>query len=350
MLRITKLHENARESMRRVIRYYQSGRLPTPDEILAAESEETPISDAPAPESVAPRRRRQVLALVVSGAVLAGVIAAASVSIYNRVFVIRSEFATITAPKLDVLAAATGRLIVDAPAAGQSVVRDQLLYTIQSPELDSELALLDAQIEAIKGVPAADVVKESNNSSVKFLSAGDTSEGVSARSNEAQLQLIIGQRKALELRREELSDFSACDCTVAWTAENGSWIKKGEPVAVLARTSNEAMRIEALVKLKNIDGLTPGATAYFRDPKSRKLEEAVVERVSLDPERQPRYGFPDWMRQDPTLGSVTLALNSPVSPEWIGLPIEVMFVRPIGLSRGGGSAIASVFGERDKSD
>ncbi|MCB2117476.1 MAG: hypothetical protein KDE00_14575 [Rhodobacteraceae bacterium] len=304
LFRIVRMDPDSRDALKRIIRAYQAGHVPTSEDFVASLNPETRDGasangiGAPAPRSWANRA-----AIAVSGMAILGIAGISAVSLYDRFFVVRSEFAAITAPQLTLLSPAQGQVEVTAGPVGSEVVLDQPLYRIEAPALESEIGMTEARIEALQapaaaGAPGAD-----------------------------QLSLETAQLKALDLRRQGLSQHSACDCTVVWSVENQSWVKEGDQVMILARTGADDLRIEAVVKLAAIDGLEAGQPAGFRAPGSGAFLPAMIERITLDANRQPRYGFPDWIRKEPTVASVILRADAPVEASWIGQPIEVLFNR-----------------------
>jgi len=66
-----------------------------------------------------------------------------------------------------------------------------------------------------------------------------------------------------------------------------------------------------------------GQSAFVKLAGSNSLIPATVENILMDGQSRPRIGFPEWLRKDHSLGSVTFLVEQELDPNAIGLPAEV---------------------------
>ncbi|WP_446914738.1 hypothetical protein, partial [Klebsiella pneumoniae] len=79
------------------------------------------------------------------------------------------------------------------------------------------------------------------------------------------------------------------------------------------------------VHMSDIDNIEPHQLAYIALPNASEPIAARVRTVSLDVERQPRAGFPKWVRQQQNVASVLLVPEEPLPATAVGLPVDVRF-------------------------
>lgn len=302
--RITDMNDDVRDAMKRITRAYQAGHIPKSDDFVTKADPETPIkkakpADVPPNVPKASRRWVNIAALTASAAGMLVVLGLSAASLYSHFFLVHSEFAAITAPQIQFLSPAQGQVSILAGNIGAPTVRDQKLYEIGSTALDGQIAESEARIATLQGQSASD--------------------------RDDDLALETAHLNALKLQREELSVFAPCDCLIAWSVENLNWVNQGDRVMMLARTGPDDLRIEALVKLKDVGKLHVDEPAHFTNPETGELLSAHIERITLDEDRQVRYGFPDWLRHEETVATVLVKPDVGIDANWIGQPIKVVF-------------------------
>jgi hypothetical protein len=378
-----------REALRKIIRSYHAGLVASPAELLEEADEPTfgaASATTAAPQTVADRQRRLWRNGISLGAsalvILASVLYVAS-SLYDHFVYLPAQYATVTAPRIDLRAPEMGQLKSRVDKVGEQVARDAPLFTISADALDAELIETAARIEALADDPAStpavmdtlplqtggtffpaqQITSLSGQNSATILSdltgaaympdtqandmgndadgstgaltgavpdtaATTTTDSAETRSDKAALSLLEGRQRALDLRKASLSAFAPCDCSVRWFQEDGAWVVPGDVVMTLARTSPAVLRIEALVKVSDATKMSAGQSAVITPKNGGKPFEARIERVTLDPESQPRVGFPDRLRKEDTLASVLLTTDQPLSDADIGQPFDVVMRRP----------------------
>lgn len=310
--------EDVRRDLEVVVRSSASGKLE--QALLVAELRDAPTrmkrdtaNDLSEPD---PGRRngtkRHWFGLGVGLAATLIVLATALASIYNSVFVTRSSFATVSAPRLELLAPVQGQVFGLDFQPGDKVSREDVLFQIESPSLEAELILAEAKIEAIQRERRLALTGLAADSQI-----------------EQNVGLAIAEFKALQLRQSELTGYASCDCTVVWRQEPETFVQPGGRVVVLAKSDDESLRVEALVALSETAGLNVGQSAYLRIPNRSDMLPVEIERITLDPLQEPRWGFPDWLRKEPTLASILLKSESELDVDLVGQPLEVMFMHPI---------------------
>jgi len=120
--------------------------------------------------------------------------------------IIESSFASITAPKVDILSPGMGRLDLATGPAGHRVKRDDDLFVVQNAELQAELELARARVTFLEA---------SRNRKSKIINTRDVSaldepqikaiqelgpDEASIELLEDEISLEMGRVKALELR------------------------------------------------------------------------------------------------------------------------------------------------------
>ncbi len=319
----TNVDNGERDALRRYIRAHLSGHVVTVDDVVRRQDMPTSSRGRTsnngrngngrnnnASSNPVVRAVRGFFNLAVTLGVIAIIAFIGAFAIYDRVTVVRSHFAAITAPNVTMISPSAGQLTVSGPVAGHEVQRDDELVRIVSPSLDADLIRARAQARA-------------------------TNSGV-ARANVA----------ALELEAAGNALYAPCDCRVLWAPENGGWVLEGDRLYTLVRTEQGDLRVEALVHVRDVDRLYRGQTAYISWPESDQISEGTIEFIALDGIRQSRAGFPDWLRQDQSLVSVMIVPSDPVDPDLIGHPVNVMVRTELPFL----DRVKSIFATSDRSD
>ena len=325
-----------KDAFRQIIRSYHSGYLPGADELLVKTDPETgrALRDTESPNAV-PNKWLQGLAIVMSTAMLLFISALSVAALYQRFFIVQSDFAAFTAPQLEFKSTARGQVELGSLEVGDMTSRDQVLYQVQVGDLDAEIEYAVAHIEMLQlssgtelKMPPTDPsgstlgriqIETLNNGPVVPVPGGNLS---------AQIRLESARLDALELRRAELTEYAPCDCLVAYSVENGTFVNGGDNVVVLARVGSVDIQVEATVNLKHASEFFVGQMATIENPATGETTPARISRISLDGSQQPRFGFPEWVRHQPTLASIMLAPQTPVSSNMIGLPVTVRIEKP----------------------
>ncbi|AHM03575.1 hypothetical protein roselon_01184 [Roseibacterium elongatum DSM 19469] len=313
----------SREALRRIARSYHAGYVASPSDLLENHDPQT-LSEKE-PEAAADNRRlrlRNVIGMGLSVGVIMGTFAFIGMALYDRFVLIDAQFATITAPEVEMISAEMGQVRTPIATVGQIVERDDPIYSISSAELASAEASLLARVDYL-----SEIGEEMENDPDAFALSPDGVPFASSDEARRALALAQGELRALQLRMAELDGYAPCDCMVSWFQEDGAWVVPGDTVAVLARTDSETLRVEALVHVSEIADVHTGRSAVVTDEATGRSIPAEVERITLDPRQQPRVGFPQWLRQEPTLASVILSVDEPLDPSMIGQPMQVAIHR-----------------------
>jgi len=334
---IRRIARDGAEALRRIIRSYHAGYVASPADLLEDQDPETDglpgTAKGLAPGAVSMRRRLlNLVGFGVSIGVIAGTILFVGLAAYEKFFLISASFATVTAPEVKLISAEMGQVRTEISKLGETVNRDTRLYRVMSANLAADKVALMARIAFLNDVVTAFAALPQGAANAKFMAVSGADQAAtgfdSMESARRVLRLAEGKFRALQLRIASMTAFSPCDCVVAWYQEDGSWVVPGDTVAVLAKASPDLLRIEALVHVTDMDRMYVGESAVVTDTATGNSYEGAVERITLDPRQQPRVGFPDWLRREPTLGSVIVVVDHPLSADDIGKPFEVDIRKP----------------------
>ncbi|WP_111413803.1 alginate biosynthesis protein Alg44 [Billgrantia lactosivorans] len=339
---ITEIEPQHRELLRQIIRSALSGRTPNVEGLLAGEDPQTPRkrqASKPFPPARPPKPMSRYILLFVAIGLLVLVGAATA---YRNFMLIEPNFAAVTAPRIDIRAPGPGILGEHELIAGDRVERDQLLTNVVNSELESDLILAEAALdynnrlienlrEELEG--GSQEVSLANSAQP---ASGDTMtfESVSPEIAQARIDQFETVRDyedsriaALEARQSSNDIYSPCDCLVAWalSSADGVYINESERIMTLIRTDEDDVLVEALVHMEDISRIEPNQQAYVTLANANQPIRARVRNVSLDVERQPRAGFPSWVRQQQNVASVLLVPEEPLPAESVGQPVDVRF-------------------------
>ncbi len=328
---ITDISPREEQALRRVIRAYLNGQIANADDVMRAMDDPTGTGKAPAkPAEVVVRSNWKPRMIAGFASVLCALILTVSlISIYDKYMIIESSFASVTAPKVDILSPGMGRLELAVGQAGDTVSRDDPLFALRAAKIEADLDLSRARLAFLEAsrdrrgliINPRDVsaLDEPQIKAVQSLGP----DAASIELLEDEISLEIGRMKALELRLAALSQFAPCDCVVSWVQEDGAWLIEGDPLMTLAKTGPDHLRVEALIPLKDAKNFTNGQSAFVRLAGTQRLIPATIETILLDGQTRPRIGFPTWLRKDHSLGSVTFVVQEPLPPSTIGVPADV---------------------------
>ncbi|MEA3253038.1 MAG: HlyD family efflux transporter periplasmic adaptor subunit [Pseudomonadota bacterium] len=341
---ITRIARRHRELLRRVIRAHLSGNHASVESLVATEDPQTPRKRQTS--SVAQRKPRErkywgrYMALALAAVLLLAVITATA---YRNFFLIEPDFAAVTAPRIDIRAPGSGILAPHDFQAGDKVQRDQKLVRVKNSQLKTDLILAKASLnynnQLIKNLQARIDSPGANQVYMPSGSSGPSSSAANFESVPAEVARIrINQFEmsrdyqrsridALESRMSANVTYSPCDCLVAWarSSSGGTYINKSERIMTLIKTGQNDVMVEALVHMDDIGRIKPRQTAYIALPNASEPIQAQVRTVSLDVERQPRAGFPNWVRQQQNVASVLLVPEEPLPASAVGVPVDVRF-------------------------
>ena len=261
---------------------------------------------------------------------------------YRNFMLIEPSFAAVTAPRIDVRAPGPGLLGDHELTAGDQVERDQLLTNVINSDLESDLILAEAALDYNNRL--IENLREHLDGGMQEVSlansaqpaSGDTMtfESVSPQIAQARIEQFETVRDyensriaALEARAASNDIYSPCDCLVAWalSSADGVYINESERIMTLIRTAEDDVLVEALVHMDDIHRIEPNQQAYVTLANANQPIRARVRNVALDVERQPRAGFPDWVRQQQNVASVLLIPEEPLPADNVGMPVDVRF-------------------------
>lgn len=339
---IIEIEPQHRELLRQIIRSALSGRSPNIEGLLAGEDAQTPHkrkAAKPLPPARPPKPMGRYILLFVAIGLLVLVGAATA---YRNFMLIEPSFAAVTAPRIDVRAPGPGILGEHELMAGDRVERDQLLTNVVNTDLESDLILAEAALDYNNRL--IENLREHLNGGMQEVSlansaqpgSGDTMtfESVSPEIAQARIEQFETVRDyensriaALEARMASNDIYSPCDCLVAWalSSADGVYINESERIMTLIRTDEDDVLVEALVHMNDISRIEPNQQAYVTPANANQPIRARVRNVALDVERQPRAGFPSWVRQQQNVASVLLVPEEPLPAESVGQPVDVRF-------------------------
>ena len=342
---ITDIDPPHRELLRQVIRSCLTGRQASIESLMEGEDPQTPrkrkAGQTPPQSPSRPPKPRGRYALLFTAIGILAVVAAATA--YRNFMLIEPSFAAVTAPRIDIRAPGPGIVEAHGLQAGDRVERDQKLTSIANSDLDSELILskaalryndqlisnLKEHLQSAGGgrVSIASSARPESGDAMNF----ETVSPEIARARIAQFEtardLESSRITALEARQSSNEIFSPCNCLVAWalSSADGTYVNESERVMTLIRTEKDDILVEALVHMDDIARIEPNQTAYVALPNASAPIRARVRNVALDIERQPRAGFPKWVRQQQNVASVLLVPEEELPAESVGKPVDVRF-------------------------
>ncbi|WP_136254372.1 PilZ domain-containing protein [Onishia niordana] len=344
---ITDIEPAHRELLRRIVRSCLSGRQVSVEGLLGGEDPQTPrkrgrTAAATSAQSASHRPRpfaRYALLFLAFGVLLLVVAATA----YRNFMLIEPSFAAVTAPRIEIRAPGPGIVQEHGFEAGDRVERDQRLTKVMNHDLQSNLILAEAAqrynsqlIGNLKeNLQAAGSGPVSLANSAKPVSGESVSyDTVSPEVARARIEQFVTARDfqrsriaALESREAKNTIYSSCNCLVAWalSSADGTYINESERIMTLIRTGDDDILVEALVHMSDIDRIEPSQRAFIALPDASEPIHARVRSVALDIERQPRAGFPSWVRQQQNVASVLLVPENPLPADRVGTPVDVRF-------------------------
>ncbi|MBW6389616.1 HlyD family efflux transporter periplasmic adaptor subunit [Billgrantia antri] len=339
---ITEIEPQHRELLRQIIRSALSGRTPNVEGLIGGEDPQTPRkrqAARPTPPSRPPKPMGRYILLFAAIGLLVLVGAATA---YRNFMLIEPSFAAVTAPRIDIRAPGPGILGEHELTAGEQVERDQLLTKVINSELESDLILAEAALdynnrlienlrEHIQGgmqeVSLANSAQPASGDTMTFESVSPEIAQARVDQFETVRDYESSRIAALEARMASNDIYSPCDCLVAWalSSADGVYINESERIMTLIRTDEDDVLVEALVHMNDISRIEPNQQAYVTLANSNQPIRARVRNVALDVERQPRAGFPSWVRQQQNVASVLLVPEEPLPAESVGQPVDVRF-------------------------
>ncbi|UYG02510.1 PilZ domain-containing protein [Halomonas sp. LR3S48] len=339
---ITEIEPQHRELLRQIIRSALSGRSPNVEGLMAGEDPQTPRkrqASKPLPPARPPKPMGRYILLFVAIGLLVLVGAATA---YRNFMLIEPSFAAVTAPRIDIRAPGPGILGEHELTAGDQVERDQLLTSVVNSELESDLILAEAALDynnrlienlrehlegGMQEVSLANSAQPASGDTMTFESVSPEIAQARVEQFETVRDYESSRIAALEARAASNEIYSPCDCLVAWalSSADGVYINESERIMTLIRTGEDDVLVEALVHMNDISRIEPNQQAYVTLANANQPIRARVRNVALDVERQPRAGFPSWVRQQQNVASVLLVPEEPLPAESVGQPVDVRF-------------------------
>ncbi|QOR39611.1 PilZ domain-containing protein [Billgrantia diversa] len=339
---ITEIEPQHRELLRQIIRSALSGRTPNVEGLIGGEDPQTPRkrqAARPTPPSRPPKPMGRYILLFAAIGVLALVAAATA---YRNFMLIEPSFAAVTAPRIDIRAPGPGLLGDHDLTAGDRVERDQKLTSVVNSDLESDLILAEAALDynnrlienlrqhlegGMQEVSLANSAQPASGDTMTFESVSPEIAQARIGQFETVRDYESSRIAALEARKSNNDIYSPCDCLVAWalSSADGVYINESERIMTLIRTDEDDVLVEALVHMDDVSRIEPNQQAYVTVGNSNKPIRARVRNVALDIERQPRAGFPSWVRQQQNVASVLLVPEEPLPADTVGQPVDVRF-------------------------
>lgn len=342
---ITDIDPPHRELLRQVVRSCLTGRQASIESLMKGEDPQTPRrrragQSTPLPPSRPPKPKGRYVLLFTAIAILALTAAATA---YRNFMLIEPSFAAVTAPRIDIRAPGPGILKAHDLQAGDRVARDQKLTSIVNSDLEAELILskaaqryneqlianLKEHLASAGGgqVSVASSARPESGDAMNFETVSPEIAQARIAQFETARDLENSRITALEARQDSNDIYSPCDCLVAWalSSADGIYVNESERIMTLIRPGEDDVMVEALVHMDDIDRIEPNQTAYVALPNASAPIRARVRNVALDIERQPRAGFPRWVRQQQNVASVLLVPEETLLAENVGKPVDVRF-------------------------
>ncbi|MHB0774504.1 HlyD family efflux transporter periplasmic adaptor subunit [Halomonas sp. WWR20] len=341
---LTQIDKRHRELLRRVIRAHLSGRYASVEALLDEEDPQTPHKRNKANANANPQRQSKpwgrYVALILAALVLFAVAAATA---YRNFMLIEPDFAAVTAPRIDILSPGAGQLSEHDLQPGDRVQRDQPLARVKDSDLETDLILAraahsyNAQLidnmrerfddPSVQQVSMAQSTTPSDGRPPSFETVSPEIAKVRIEQFETARDYENARIDALEARMASNTIYSPCDCLVAWALSSGggTYINESDRIMTLIRTGPDEVMVEALVHMDKIGDIEPHQLAYIALPNASEPIAARVRSVALDVERQPRAGFPEWVRQQQNVASVLLVPEEPLPASAVGVPVDVRF-------------------------
>ncbi|GAB2797058.1 hypothetical protein GCM10027040_24570 [Halomonas shantousis] len=340
----TQIDRRHRELLRRVIRAHLSGRYASVEALLDEEDPQTPHKRRAAPAADKPERHSKPWGRYVALALAAIVLCAVAVATaYRNFMLIEPDFAAVTAPRIDILSPGAGQLSEHDLQAGDRVERDQPLARVKDSDLETDLILAraahsyNAQLienmrqrfddPSVQQVSMAQSTTPSDGRPPSFETVSPEIAKVRIEQFETARDYENARIDALEARMASNTIYSPCECLVAWALSSGggTYINESDRIMTLIRTGPNDVMVEALVHMDKIGDIEPHQRAYIALPNASEPIAARVRSVALDVERQPRAGFPEWVRQQQNVASVLLVPEEPLPATMVGVPVDVRF-------------------------
>lgn len=339
----TDISPGHQELLRRIIRASLSGREMDLEGMIGGEDPQTPRKRGGAGQSQPAQRPPKPLGRYVALFMAIGVLGlVAAATAYRNFMLIQPNFAAVTAPRIDIRAPGPGILQAHDLQAGDRVERDAKLTSVKNVDLESDLILAQAaqsynsqlienlqeNLEAGSGqISLANSARPANGESVSFETVSPEIARARIDQFETARDFQSSRITALEARQSQNEVYSPCHCLVAWalSSSDGTYINESERIMTLIRTGENDIMVEALVHMDDIDRIGPDQQAYISLPNTAGPISARVRSVALDIERQPRAGFPSWVRQQQNVASVLLVPEEPLPADAVGTPVDVRF-------------------------
>ena len=345
--KITHVEPGQRELLRRVIRAYLSGNHLSVDSLIQRQDAQTPrqrrTTSSAATSSKGSKAASSTGRYVVFFLALGILILVIAATIYRNFVLIEPSFAAVTAPRIDIRAPGSGILKAHHVSAGDRVEQDAYLTGVNNVNLQTDLVLAEASqqynsqlIDNLKKsleksgtskVSVANSTQPASGDTVTFDTASPAIAQARMEQFETARQFESSKVSALKARASMNEIYSPCDCVVAWAlgSAGGTYIEEGDRIMTLIKTDDEDVMVEALVHMSDISRIAPHQQAYIALGNTSKPLRARVRSVALDIERQPRAGFPEWVRQQQNVASVLLVPETPLPAEMVGQPVDVRF-------------------------
>lgn len=312
-LDIVEMTKRAEATLVQLVRTALTGWLPQAEDLARGWDEETPVQAAPAP----PSNGKPVHWLPITASILLLLLGlgVAGYQSYLALTTIPTAAAAVTSARYDVISSEYGLVAEGALPAGTEVVDGQVLLRVESAELDSDLALIAAELEPETPPPA---------SAVQLRGVSTDPSDTAAAAVAARRDRELGRLRALERRSAALSFSAHCTCTVLWTAPPGTAVAPGALLMSLVVSDPDQIRVEALINPRDALAVRPGQAALVRFANDETRHRAIVQQVRYDTSPVPMVGL-GTDRDD--RATVILKLDDPENAAIPGSPANVTIIK-----------------------
>jgi hypothetical protein len=315
--RIARIGPQNQTALARLIRFLMTGVVPGPEDIAAEEDDETPLAAVPPTAPPPLRRGWLVLSLAASLAVIAAALVGGSLLVHRELTTLHSDRAVLTAPRIDLVSAVSGRVAQVAAAPGGTIARDQAAVTMTNAEIAADLASGTARVAYYDAI-LADAARGAGQGQGRAAAPEDPAL---RRERDYAMALLLASRQ----RATSLQVFSPCTCLVLWAADAGQPVRPGDRLMTLVRTG-DALTVEVQVPVRDALGLRAGRKADLVPPGPGRPFRATLRAILSGPPDGPVAGRPA-TRADGTMATLVFIPDTAPELSLLGVPLKAEIQR-----------------------